>query len=42
MGRVACETAVKTGLVLVFGEITTSAYVDIDAIAREVVRDHWL
>jgi len=39
MGRVACETAVKTGLVLVFGEITTSAYVDIDAIAREVVRD---
>jgi S-adenosylmethionine synthetase len=39
MGRVACETAVKTGLVLVFGEITTSAYVDIDAIAREVIRD---
>lgn len=39
MGRVACETAVKTGLVLVFGEITTTAYVDIDAIAREVIRD---
>ncbi len=39
MGRVACETAVKTGLVLVFGEITTDAYVDIDAIAREVIRD---
>jgi len=39
MGRVACETAIKTGLVLVFGEITTSAYVDIDAIARKVIRD---
>lgn len=39
MGRVACETAIKTGLVLVFGEITTSAYVDIDTIARGVIRD---
>ena len=39
MGRVACETAIKTGLVLVFGEITTTAYVDIDAIARKVIRD---
>jgi S-adenosylmethionine synthetase len=39
MGRVACETAVKTGLILVFGEITTSAYVDIDSIARDVVRE---
>ncbi len=39
MGRVACETAIKTGLVLVFGEITTEAYVDIDAITREVIRD---
>lgn len=29
MGRVACETATTTGLVLVMGEITTSAYVDI-------------
>jgi S-adenosylmethionine synthetase len=38
-GRVACETSVKTGLVLVFGEITTSAYVDIDSIARNVIRD---
>ncbi|MBA2467957.1 MAG: methionine adenosyltransferase, partial [Chloroflexia bacterium] len=38
-GRVACETSVKTGLVLVFGEITTSAYVDIDTIARNVIRD---
>ncbi|HYI24804.1 MAG TPA: methionine adenosyltransferase, partial [Thermomicrobiales bacterium] len=37
--RVACETAIKTGLVLVFGEITTEAYVDIDSIAREVIRD---
>ena len=33
-GRVACETAVTTGLVLVFGEITTSTYVDIPRIAR--------
>ncbi len=39
MGRVACETAIKTGLVLVFGEITTEAYVDIDSIARQVVLD---
>ena len=39
MGRVACETSVKTGLVLVFGEITTTAYVDIDTIARNVIRD---
>lgn len=39
MSRVACETSVKTGLILVFGEITTSAYVDIDSIARDVVRD---
>jgi S-adenosylmethionine synthetase len=39
MGRVACETAVTTGLVLVFGEITTSAYVDIHALVREVITD---
>ena len=39
LGRVACETSVKTGLVLVFGEITTSAYVDIDTIARNVIRE---
>ena len=32
MSRVACETAVTTGLVLVMGEITTSAYVDIPKI----------
>ncbi len=35
--RVACETAVNTGLVLVMGEITTDAYVDIAKIARETV-----
>src|SRR3712207_4095686 len=39
MGRVACETAVTTGLVLVFGEITTNAYVDIHALVREVITD---
>ena len=38
-GRVACETLVTTGLVLVTGEITTSARIDIAAIAREVLRD---
>jgi S-adenosylmethionine synthetase len=36
--RVACETATTTGLVLVMGEITTSAYVNIDQIVRETVR----
>ena len=39
MGRVACETTVTTGLVHVMGEITTSCYVDIAKIAREVIRD---
>jgi len=38
-GRVACETAVTTGLVVVLGEITTSCYVDVPRIVREVVRD---
>ncbi len=38
-GRVACETTACTGLIHVMGEITTSSYVDIDKIAREVVRD---
>jgi len=38
MARVACETATTTGLVLVMGEITTSAYVDIDKIVRETVQ----
>lgn len=39
MGRVACETTVTTGLVNVMGEITTSCYVDIPKIAREVIRE---
>ena len=39
MGRVACETTVTTGLVHVMGEITTTCYVDIPKIAREVVRE---
>ena len=39
MGRVACETTVTTGLVCVMGEITTSAQIDIPAIARQVVRE---
>lgn len=37
--RVACETACTTGVMFVFGEITTTAYVDIAAVAREVIRD---
>jgi len=37
--RVACETAVSTGLVHIMGEITTSSYVDIPKIARTVIRD---
>lgn len=37
--RVACETSVTTGLVLVAGEITTSTYVDIPKIVRETVRE---
>ena len=39
MARVACETAVTTGLIVVMGEITTSTYVDIGTVARDVVRD---
>ena len=38
-GRVACETSVSTGLVLVAGEITTDCYVDIPKIVRETVRE---
>ena len=38
-GRVACETTASTGLIHIMGEITTSCYVDIGKIAREVVRD---
>ncbi len=37
--RVACETSVTTGLVLVAGEITTSTYVDIPKIVRETIKD---
>src|ERR671917_2847859 len=37
-GRVACETLVNTGLVVVSGEISTETYVDIPAIARDTVR----
>lgn len=37
-GRVACETAVTTGLVLVMGEITTNCYVDIPKTVRETIR----
>ncbi len=37
--RVACETMVKTGMIVVAGEITTSAWVDMEDIAREVVLD---
>jgi S-adenosylmethionine synthetase len=39
MGRVACETACTTGLVIVLGEITTSCYVDVPSIVRGVVKD---
>ena len=38
-GRVACETAISTGLILVMGQITTSGCVDIPKIARQVVLD---
>ncbi|MGX7329976.1 methionine adenosyltransferase [uncultured Enterococcus sp.] len=37
--RVACETSVTTGLVLVFGEISTKAYVDIQKVVRETVKE---
>jgi len=39
LARVACETAVTTGMVLVMGEVTTSAYVDISSIVRNTVRE---
>ncbi|HXC07645.1 MAG TPA: methionine adenosyltransferase [Steroidobacteraceae bacterium] len=38
-GRVACETLVKTGVVIVAGEVTTSAWVDVEAIVRKTVLD---
>src|SRR6202011_1659107 len=37
-GRVACETLVSTGLVVVSGEISTDTYVDIQAVVRETIR----
>ena len=37
--RVACDTAIKTGFVLTYGEVTTKTYVDIDALVREVIND---
>lgn len=39
MARVACETSVTTGLVLVFGEVSTTAYVDIQKVVRETVKE---
>lgn len=39
MGRVACETVITTGLVMVLGEITTSSYVDIQKVVRETIRE---
>ena len=39
MARVACETSVSTGLVLVSGEITTNCYVDIPKVVRETIRE---
>ena len=37
--RVACETMVKTGMVIVAGEITTEAYVDVESLVRQVIND---
>src|ERR1700757_802850 len=37
-GRVACETLVNTGLVVVSGEISTTAYVDVQEVARETIK----
>ena len=39
MSRVACETATTTGLVMVMGEITTKAYVDIQKIVRDTIKE---
>ncbi|MCI9566080.1 MAG: methionine adenosyltransferase [Eubacterium sp.] len=39
MSRVACETSITTGLVLVMGEITTEGYVDIQKVVRETIRE---
>ena len=37
--RVACETMVKTGVAIVAGEITTSAWIDLEALTRKVIVD---
>ncbi|MCB0177374.1 MAG: methionine adenosyltransferase, partial [Anaerolineae bacterium] len=37
--RVACETAIKTGFVMLLGEITTSGFVDFDKLVRSVIND---
>lgn len=39
MSRVACETAITTGLVLIMGEVTTKAYVDIAEVVRNTIRE---
>lgn len=39
MSRVACETAITTGLVLVMGEVTTEGYVDIQKVVRDTIRE---
>ena len=39
LSRVACETCATTGLVMVMGEMTTSGYIDIQGVARDVIRD---
>ena len=39
LARVACETMIKTGAVIIAGEITTEAWVDLDEVVRKVVRD---
>jgi S-adenosylmethionine synthetase len=38
-GKVACETLIKTGMVLVAGEVTTTAWVDLEEVVRQTVRD---
>ena len=40
--RVACETLVKTGVAIIAGEVTTSAWVDLEQIVRDVIHRHRL